>query len=33
MFAESSSESMRGELLVNDGKGAEVRSEIDMLGD
>ena len=26
-----SSESMRGELMVNEGKGEEVRSEIDML--
>ena len=30
MFVESS-ESMRGQLVVNEGKGAEVRSEIDML--
>ena len=30
MFVESS-ESMRGQLVVNEGKGAEVKSEIDML--
>ena len=29
MFVESS-ESMRGELVVNEGKGEEVRSEVDM---
>ena len=32
MFLESS-ESMRGELVVNEGKGEDVKSEIDMLED
>ena len=31
MFVESWSESMLGELVVNDGKGEQLRSEIDML--
>ena len=33
MFVDLSSESMRGELIVNDGKGEGVRSGIDMLGE
>ena len=33
VFVELSSESTRGELLVYDGMGEGVRSEIDMLGE
>ena len=33
VFVDLSSESLRGELLVYDGMGEGVRSEIDMLGE